>query len=522
MSGLGLFKKGKAATRPSFDASGSYQSSMNYDSLLTSTAEGDEDEDVGFENIDDESVEGSVNTLSSTPYVACEPGEELKLPQEYVKKAMKLLKQAVKNDATSELISESIALVTKLAGTTYAVKSELGERGVCEALVLLLERNKEDSDTSCEIMRAMREILLSDDENKVRLAKLGGCQMLVDCMQLHTEDPFVLEISCKLIVEFGNGKFANMMEAEFRRREQVRELKSRAMKRQTLTPNRIAAMAPSAAAAAKIALQELDLIEETEREMKQLGTAAETKQEPKPDNKLDVKSILKTDSKDAREAAKEVAEQGEIWDNRLELYRVGGCEALISLLRNLVKMPHAVDHNVTNLPSIFEDEDVVVAACYAIASLTANSVCARAFGRDPHLPKCLSTLLMHFKYWNLMTASAWAVINLCADSASGNRDKLGAAYCCESICRGLVDLTNKQADFVHVTGFDRLLEYYIWALLNLMINNTQNQHKVRMLEREALFQQLAEATWTKAGVKEKAGRVLKLLATPSAAAAAKK
>lgn len=480
-----------------------------------------DDDAFGVDSIaDGDSLADSVES-SLSPVPQGSNHVDLLLPSQQIKKTMKLLKYSCKADATEEMVLEAAITVQKLASTTYSVKSELGERGVCEALIMMLEKHKLNAEVSLEILKAMNPMLLSDDQNKVRLAKLGGCKLTVELMLNHNDDSTLLETCCKLIVEFGNGKFARILEEDYRKQEERRELKSRSMKRRALTPGRIAAMSPAAAASAMKALEEAeqrDLQEKEEKEEKEVHLAESKAEESKRDRE---KSFHRAESKKVQ-----IAEQDDIWDNRLELCRVGVCEALTALLHGLVKMPHSattpqLSFTGRTLQAIFEDEDVAVAACNAIASLAANSTCARVFAKDGQLSRSLCTLLLHAEHWHLVTAATWAMLNLCADSRSGNRERMGQAHAVEHLCKILADLTLRHADLEHIAGFDRLLEYSLWALLNTLIATPSNQSRVRVLEREGLFEQLFHSPWVKPSAKDKLRQIIKLVTGQDAVAEAK-
>ena len=540
MSGLGLIKLGRKASlqNTSIDMSNigqSYRSGVTYDAIEGATATDSKDggdDDVGFEIVEDDTVtSAATNQLASVAEsVQISLNEDLLPAYDRIKKAMKLLKYACKEGSTTDAIMEAIAAVQRLANSTYAIRVQLGERGACEALTMLLEKNKEDADIVLEIIKAMSFMLLTDDENKVRLAKCGGCRLTIKAMKIHCEDPGVLEQCCKLMVDFGNGKFAAMLEAEYSRKEEERERRSRNQKRAVLTPSRIAKMTPSAAAAATKAMEELKITENLEREgesdAKSVGSAsvsitgsdfkADSKTGPSAGNSVTSATAAATAATSTAATVTAEVKQSAIWDNRLELCNVGACGVLSDILHNLVKMPTAIDSAVINLAPIFEDEDVVVAACNAIASMAANPVCCAKFACDGQISRYLCTLLMHTRHWNLMTAAAWAIVNLCLDNKSGNRDRMGAAGAGENLCKGLAEFSLRQKDFVQVTGFDRLLEYFVWALLNVVISNTLNQQRVRALQEDEMLQQLADSACTKDGVKDKLRQVLKLVANPDA------
>jgi hypothetical protein len=511
MSGLGLLKGGsRGGEKPC------YRSSVDFSSnkLGTSGDDGPDDFDTDF--VEDDST----TTMQSSQMVF----EEVSMPADRVKGVMKELKYAVKSGASEGEVQSALASIQKLANTTYAVRSELGERGVCEGLFQLFERYIDNAEITADVLKALSCMLLSDDENKVRISKLGASKLIMEALRVHCEDPLVLELSCKLMVDLGNGKFVAMMEEDFKRKEVERDLRSRELKRQTLTPTRLANMSPTAAATARRALEELDAIEEMECESK-LATA-------RTNDTAESKHSRTEGGHDAKHRhsavdTNECVQNEAIWDNRLDLCAVGACETLTALLHNRVVVapspaehhPHLQDlhfpsaHTAsTLLPSIFEDEDVVSAACYAVASLAANPVCCRRFARDNHLAKCLSALLVHFKHWNLMTASAWAVVNLCADPKSGNKERLGSARAVENLSRGLAELAHHYAEYSAVAGFDRLLEYYVWALLNLVIACVHNKDTLRAQEREPLFEQLLDSRWPKPGVKQKVRQIMKCLA----------
>jgi len=517
MSGLGWFKTGKKAS-PSFSSSEPYRSSVDLEDFDADEGLAIGDEAFGADSIaDGDSLADSVESgLSPIPQGSHHV--DLLLPSQQVKKTMKLLKYSCKPDATEAMVLEAAMTVQKLANTTYSVKSDLGERGVCEALIMMLEKHKSNAEISLEILKAMHPMLLSDDQNKVRLAKLGGCKLTVELMLNHNDESALLETCCKLIVEFGNGKFARILEEDYRKQEERRELKSRSMKRRALTPGRIAAMSPAAAASAMKALEEADLRDQQDKEEKEAQLAESKTEETKRDRGS---SFHRAESKKVH-----IAEQDAIWDNRLELCRVGVCEALTTLLHGLVKMPHSatmpqLSFTGRTLQAIFEDEDVAVAACNAIASLAANSTCARVFAKDGQISRSLCTLLLHAEHWQLVTASTWAMLNLCADSRSGNRERMGQAHAVEHLCKILADLTVRHADLEHIAGFDRLLEYSLWALLNTLINTPSNQSRVRVLEREELFEQLFHSPWVKPSAKDKLRQIVKLVTGQNAVAETK-
>jgi hypothetical protein len=495
MSGLGLFKTGKQADEKV--ATLPYKSTVDYDAL------GGEGDGAIEQDDGDEQYEEDASTATTSVHIPIEI-EEVEFPADKVKKTMKLLKYAVKPGASEVEKMAGITAIQKLANTTYAVRSELGERGVCEALCQLFESNVNDAGLVSEIIKAISFMLLSDDVNKVRASKLGGCRLTIETMRTHSEDASILELCCRLITDFGNGKFAAMTEAEFRRKEMQRDLRSREQKRKLLTAERIAAMSPTAAAAAKRAIEDLD-----EQESEEKSRAGEEKE---------------ASSKGTNTPAGEHPQDEEVWDNRLELCNVGACEMLVSMLHNLITPKHShtmsagehypLEHHRTGsvLTSIFEDEEVAVVACQAIASLAANSACARRFAKDGQLGKCLASLLTYFKYWNLMSASAWVVITLCADPKSGNKERLGVAGVGESLCEGLQELCDRYAEVGHINGFHKLVENYVWALLNLLIANQHNQFTLKSQDKDALFEQLLDARWVKQGIKEKVKTINKLLA----------
>lgn len=513
MSGLGLFKTGKPKNSHS-EPRAQYHSTISIEDFETSDAELGND-DVG----DDEDGNSFSSSMSPVP----QDIKKLLLPSQQVKKTMKLLKYACMGDATLAKVTEAATTVHRLANTTYAVKSDLGERGVCEALVLMLEKHKANAEVALELAKAVNGMLVSDDVNKVRLAKLGACRLTIDLMKVHNDDAAILETCCKLIVEFGNGKFAQLLEDDFRKQEERREMKSRSMKRRALTPSRIAAMSPAAAASAVKALEEADAKDRAYKE-RAMHAQEEVKQEQLnqkaalplssiSEKKFEARSESKRERSDAKKF--EIPEQGAVWDNRLELCKVGACEALARLLQYLVKVPHNQSMLLsraasTLLPSIFEDEDVVVAACGAIASLAAEPSCAKLFAKDGQISRSLSTLLLHMDRWPLVTASMWAMINLCADSRSGNRERLGP-YAIEHLCKLLTDLTARHEELAHIEGFHRLVEYTVWALLNMLIATPANQTRVRALDKEELVEELSNCAWAKAGVKDKLRQIVKAL-----------
>ena len=505
MSGLGLFKNGKQGSISSSESL-SFKASVKFEDMLADLKQDevtavDEDDDIGFENIGNDSV-----SSTHTPPPAF---NELDMPADMVKNTMKLLKYAVKPGASENEVLSALYAIQKWANTTYAVRSDLGERGACEALALLFEKHVENEDIVVEVMKAISFMLLSDDENKVRMAKLGGCKLTIDAMKYHNEESNILELCCKLIVDFGNGKFVSMLEADFQKKEIERDLRSREMKRKTLSPDRIAAMTPKAAELARRALQELKEIEEEENEKER-----------------ETSTSFAADAKDSEGGEIQVSQYKQdlkMWDNRLELCNSGACEVLVTLLQHSVKLPTAESELKTtpsfyssshvNLESIFEDEEVVIAACHAIASLAANSVCAKRFAQDMRLSRCLCALLGNTQHWSLMTAAAWAVLNLCADCKAGNKERLCNAGALQCLCNSLNELSVRHSEYLQTPGFHRLLEYLVWALLNIIVGCAHNQYVLQSLHREPLFVQLKTSLWTKVGLKDKLRQVLRLIPT---------
>lgn len=513
MSGLGLFKGGSRSRDPP-----QFRTSFDFSSYVSDTIEEDEETNEDFAENE------STTTMQSSIAIP----EEILMPEDRVKGVMKQLKYAVKTGASIEQVVDALVAIQKLANTTYGVRAELGERGVCEGVATLFERHLTNARIVTEVLKGLSFMLLSDNENKVRVSKLGVSKFTVEAMHVHAEDPDILELCCKLIVDLGNGKFVAMLEEDYRRKELERDLRSRAMKRSTLTPSRIANMSASAAATATKALEELKTLEEAAQDSK-LATArstatAESKHE----------SAGTRGSPQDKEGAKpdDCTQNEAVWDNRLDLCAAGACEAVVALLSNLVVVAltptehrgSLQDHRTSSsafsasslagLPSIFEDEDVVVAACQAVASLAANPVCCRRFAKDGRLARCLSTLLLHFKHWHLMGAAAWAMVVLCADSKAGNKERFGAARAADNLSRGLIELCTNHADYGQVPGFHRLLELYVWALLNLVIANAHNKETLRATERVPLLEQLLSAPWPKPGVKEKVRQILKHMSLP--------
>ena len=89
------------------------------------------------------------------------------------------------------------------------------------------------------------------------------------------------------------------------------------------------------------------------------------------------------------------------------------------------------------------------------------------------------------------------VITLCADPKSGNKDRLGVAGVGDSLCHGLQELCDRYSEVGHIDGFNRLIEYYVWALQNLLIANQHNQFTLKNQEKDPLFERLLEARWVK-------------------------
>jgi hypothetical protein len=81
-----------------------------------------------------------------------------------------------------------------------------GSIGAGDALVILLDKCRDNADLVCEICKSMGVLMLNDDTNKVLIGRAGGCRLCVRMMRLHCEDPSVLEACCKLIVEFGKSQ----------------------------------------------------------------------------------------------------------------------------------------------------------------------------------------------------------------------------------------------------------------------------------------------------------------------------
>lgn len=151
-------------------------------------------------------------------------------------------------------------------------------------------------------------------------------------------------------------------------------------------------------------------------------------------------------------------------DNRERFGQAGACELLTSILIALTSAEDAVDEDMVA---------VTVIVCQTIATLAANPENSRLFGAAGIARPIVGMLMDRFPT-NRSIAALWVIVILCADKATGNKERFGKQHAPKVIVDFLYDLERCEKDYAN-EPLDKLIEQLGWALLNVCVGCEENE-----------------------------------------------
>lgn len=331
--------------------------------------------------------------------------------------AMELLRHACTMEISKNAAKRALDLVLELCKARFHTKERLGESGAAEYLCFLFERWRDDNTLIILICKTVSEFMVNETDNKILMGMQGLAKQVVHALKAHHH----------------SGSEASNYWLVIKSCCQV-------------------------------------IIDMSNSRLNGL-LAAHLKDAVNPLNPL--KSICPSKVG--------LGEENWLMDNRQQLAHAGACKLLPLLLEPLCTHNNPHSHPQHMLRGLDIDE-VIIVIVKAIATLAEHDQSAKIFGEEKvckMLPHLLST--KHGHHYSRINAVLWAVIVLCSDPGSGNKQRFGLEGVVAIILDMLHEVMRSPVAYSKDKMMRRYVEYLAWALEDLLLDCDGNIAMLRQI-----------------------------------------
>ncbi len=155
-------------------------------------------------------------------------------------------------------------------------------------------------------------------------------------------------------------------------------------------------------------------------------------------------------------------------NNRLNLHRAGICTILHDHLKPVLTVHSTVTVSMTGNHH-HQHEELIVMVCNTIAILAENDKVSKAMG-EAGLCVLVTDILKLTSFMDLVIAASWALIIMCSDNRSGNKQLFCAAGIVDILLKNLQEYRIKIPHYARIPEFFLLMERQCWCLVNLSVS----------------------------------------------------
>lgn len=400
--------------------------------------------------------------------------------QHQVETTIDLLDKAITAPQDLEVLYRALDAVRYTANYRYFMQRELRLNGACERLVTIFENHVKTVSACADICNTITALVMNDNECKVHMGMLGFCEKLEYALKMHSRNADFLEHCCTLVENSCNSRLTDIEEIKRNR-----------------VPSKFLSEHPSP-----------------------------KKKKPPTDSATTISTASTTNIKQQQKAPPLV-----YIDNKNAYGQAGMCASLTDVLNYMVlsngaeimivEAEVALEASeggrrrrgmseVSAAPSVCDSivsgesrtgsasgvsksgggpaAHLIVLVCNTIAFLAGNSENSKRFqeaGVDIPLLGILNLTGEANKVLSVSrglnptgVGALWAIINLCADNTTGNKEKFGPPAC-RLILSNIVHYDTKQSKLAHSPLFHKLMEHLYWALINLVHFSPKNLSAVQ-------------------------------------------